>query len=109
MTISANLLHDYTVAVFRGAGLDAEDAHDVADHLVDANLLGMDSHGIIRVGEYLQCLDDKHVIANRHMKVVKDGGAFANITTLPAVTPASSKSVKVTLSSTEMNADEVIG
>jgi len=77
MTISANLLHDYAVAVFRGAGLDAEDAHDVADHLVDANLLGMDSHGIIRVSEYLQCLDDKHVIANRHMKVVKDGGAFA--------------------------------
>ena len=40
MTISADLLRDYAVAVFRGAGLDEEDARDVADHLVDANLLG---------------------------------------------------------------------
>jgi uncharacterized oxidoreductase len=77
MTISADLLRDYALAVFRGAGLDAEDARDVADHLVDANLLGMDSHGIIRVTEYLQCIDDKHVTANKRMKITKDGGAFA--------------------------------
>jgi hydroxycarboxylate dehydrogenase B len=77
MAINADLLRQYAVAVFRGAGLDPEDASDVADHLVGANLLGLDSHGIIRVTEYLQCIDDKHVVANQRMKVVKDGGAFA--------------------------------
>jgi hypothetical protein len=40
-------------------------------------------------------------------KVSKDGGALANLSTLPAVTPAASKMVKVTLSSTEMDADNV--
>jgi len=76
MTLSADVLRDYAVAVFRGAGLAAEDAADVADHLVEANLVGMDSHGIIRVTEYLQCIDDKHVVANRRASIVKDGGAF---------------------------------
>lgn len=40
-------------------------------------------------------------------KVSIDGGALANLTTLPAVTPASSKMVKVTLSAAEMNGDNI--
>lgn len=46
-------------------------------------------------------------IAAGDFKVSKDGGALANLTTLPAVTPAASKMVKITLSSTEMTADNV--
>lgn len=46
-------------------------------------------------------------IAAGDFKVEKDGGTAANLTTLPAVTPASGISVKVTLSATEMNADNV--
>lgn len=41
-------------------------------------------------------------------KVSKDGGAFGNLATLPAVTPASGRAVKVTLSTTEMDADNVM-
>ncbi len=40
-------------------------------------------------------------------KVSIDGGAFANLATLPAVTPAAGKSVKVTLSASEMNGDNI--
>lgn len=47
-------------------------------------------------------------IAAGDFKVSKDGGAFANLTTLPAVDPAAGVAVKVTLSSTEMNADSVV-
>ena len=46
-------------------------------------------------------------IAAGDFKVSKDGGALANLGTLPAVEPASSIWVKITLSSTEMNADNV--
>lgn len=46
-------------------------------------------------------------IASGDWKVSKDGGALANLSTLPAVTPASSKLVKVTVSATEMQADNV--
>lgn len=41
-------------------------------------------------------------------KVSKDFGAFANLTTLPAVAPASGRQVQVTLSATEMTADGVM-
>ncbi len=47
-------------------------------------------------------------LASGDFKISKDGGAFANLTTLPTNTPASSASVKIELSSTEMNADNVM-
>lgn len=46
-------------------------------------------------------------IAAGDFQISKDGGAFANLATLPAVTPASGVAVKITLSSTEMDADNV--
>lgn len=46
-------------------------------------------------------------IAAGDFKVQKDGGALANLTTLPSVAPASSIWVLITISSTEMNADIV--
>jgi len=46
-------------------------------------------------------------IAAGDFQISKDGGAFANLATLPAVTPASGIAVKITLSATEMNADNV--
>lgn len=52
-------------------------------------------------------LQSNPTIAAGDFKVSKDGGALANLSTLPAVTPASSKMVKITLSSAEMTADNV--
>jgi hypothetical protein len=46
-------------------------------------------------------------IASGDWKISKDGGALANLATLPAVEPAGSVLVTVALSSTEMNADVV--
>ena len=46
-------------------------------------------------------------IAAGDWKVSKDGGALANLTTLPVVEPASSIWVKIALSATEMTADSV--
>jgi hypothetical protein len=40
-------------------------------------------------------------------KVTKDGGAENNLTTLPVVQPASSTTVRLALSATEMTADVV--
>lgn len=46
-------------------------------------------------------------LAAGDVKVSKDGGALANLATLPTVTPAAGVMVKVTLSTTEMTADNV--
>lgn len=47
-------------------------------------------------------------IASGDFQVSKDGGAFSNLGTLPAVEPASSQMILIVLSSTEMNADSVV-
>lgn len=44
-------------------------------------------------------------LAAGDVQISKDGGAFANLTTLPTVTPALGKAVKVTVSATEMTSD----
>lgn len=46
-------------------------------------------------------------LASGDVKISKDGGATANITTLPTVTPASGARVKVTLSASEMTCDQL--
>src|SRR5881397_2851691 len=47
-------------------------------------------------------------LAAGDVKVSTDGGAFANLGTLPTVTPASGRGVKVTLSAGEMNGDNIL-
>jgi len=46
-------------------------------------------------------------IAAGDFQISKDFGAFANLATLPTVSPSGSSSVKVSLSSTEMTADKI--
>jgi hypothetical protein len=47
-------------------------------------------------------------LAAGDVTITKDGGAFANLTTLPTVTPAGGKSVKVTVSATETTSDNML-
>lgn len=46
-------------------------------------------------------------IAAGDWKISKDGGAFTNLTNLPTVTPAGGVAIKLELTSSEMNADNV--
>ncbi len=46
-------------------------------------------------------------IAAGDFKVSIDGGAFANLATLPVVTPAGGRAVKISLSAGEMNGDNI--
>lgn len=52
-------------------------------------------------------LQSNPTIAAGDFKVSIDGGAFANLGTLPAVTPTSGKAVKITLAASEMNGDNI--
>ena len=47
-------------------------------------------------------------IASGDFKISKDGGAFANLTTLPSVSPASGVQVLVQLSATECEASRIV-
>lgn len=46
-------------------------------------------------------------LASGDFKVSVDGGALANLTTLPTVTPTGGKGVKITLSASEMTGDNI--
>ena len=52
--VRSEILQRFVQCIFEQAGASADNAFAVAQHLVDANLAGHDSHGIIRVPEYLR-------------------------------------------------------
>lgn len=53
-------------------------------------------------------LQSSPTLAAGDVKVSINGGAFANLGTLPVVTPASTKAVKCSLAAAEMNGDNII-
>jgi hydroxycarboxylate dehydrogenase B len=55
-TFSAEALTHLAHSLFTAAGVPADDAAIVAHSLVDANLCGHDSHGMLRVPQYLDFL-----------------------------------------------------
>ncbi|MDP6041737.1 MAG: Ldh family oxidoreductase [Candidatus Latescibacteria bacterium] len=63
--------------VFKGAGLDDDEAHRVAHSLLLANLMGHDSHGVIRVVQYVQALKGGRVKAGQKIRVVREADASA--------------------------------
>ena len=58
--------------VFRATGSAEGEARIVGDHLVDANLAGHESHGVIRVSKYVDWHAKGMVIANQHAAIVRE-------------------------------------
>jgi LDH2 family malate/lactate/ureidoglycolate dehydrogenase len=73
--LTADELRDAATAVFRAAGARDEDAATVAAALVDAELCGHPSHGLIRVSEYLRQIRDGIIAPSAQPEIVEDHGA----------------------------------
>src|SRR5690348_95316 len=54
----ADILRDFTADVFRACGTPKGEAQIVAEHLITANLLGYDTHGVIRIPQYIEDIDN---------------------------------------------------
>jgi hydroxycarboxylate dehydrogenase B len=74
MNIDAVTLTNRVAAIFQSAGSRAGEAECVARHLVEANLVGHDSHGVIRVPAYVDWLRSGKVLANQQLRVVSENG-----------------------------------
>ena len=61
--------------VLERAGSEAAEAAQVADHLVDANLRGHDSHGVGMIPHYVHNITNGTASPNTGLSVVRDGGA----------------------------------
>ena len=75
-TLTAESLHSFACSLFEAGGVPADEADVVARNLVDANLCGHDSHGVIRVVQYLGAVADGRL---------KPGAAFEVVRETPAV------------------------
>ena len=60
-TIAASELEQFTARVFEATGSRSEEAARVAKSLVEANLMGHDSHGVIRIPEYVGRIESKDI------------------------------------------------
>lgn len=69
-------LRRFVRGIFEASGSQPEEAVIVADHLVDANLRGHDSHGSIRAAKYVGWVEAGQLLPNRHAEVVSDRGAL---------------------------------
>ena len=67
-------LEEYSAAILSAAGLPREDARLVAESLVDANLRGVDSHGVSRIPIYVRRLQLGLVNTRPDVRVVKENG-----------------------------------
>ncbi len=77
MKFQAQPLERLIAAIFAAAGSRTEEADDIAAHLVKANLVGHDSHGVIRTPIYIRWLREGKVFANRELKILFDSEAMA--------------------------------
>lgn len=74
--ISAGDLNEYIAEIFAKAGCNAVESARIADNLVEANLTGHDSHGVIRTPRYVQWLSEGKLLAGRETSTVSDAGAM---------------------------------
>ncbi len=77
MQVRHDRLTALTAAIFRAAGCEAPEADCIATHLVEANLVGHDSHGVIRVPHYVRWLREGKVLAGRTAEVVFENEVIA--------------------------------
>jgi len=73
--LSADRLRRLTSAILRRGGSAEPEAELVANHLVQANLAGHDSHGVGMMPAYVRHVQAGLVVPNTRVKAVKDEGA----------------------------------
>jgi len=69
-------LRQLAAGILGAAGSGSEEAQVVADHLVEANLRGHDSHGIGLIPMYIADRLAGHLHPNLHAELVRDDGPF---------------------------------
>ena len=77
MRIPADRLRRLVSAVFAAAGCGPAEHERIAHYLVESNLVGHDSHGVIRVSYYIDWLRAGSVVANQQPQVVFENDAVA--------------------------------
>ncbi len=79
MPIAASRLTAFTSAAFQRVGVPTPDADLVADTLVEADLRGVHSHGVMRLATYVRRVRAGIVPAAATVTITREGPAFAHV------------------------------
>jgi len=75
-TLNSEQLYALSARILHAAGVSEADAAIVADELRSANLVGHDSHGVMRLMQYVQMIQDGAVRPGGEFEIVRDGPAY---------------------------------
>lgn len=78
-TVKADQLRDFGSRIFKGLGVPNEDAELVSELLVEANLTGFDSHGVIRIPIYARGIKMGAVKPGAKIKIIRETPSTAAI------------------------------
>lgn len=99
-TFTAEQLQTIAVRVLQGAGAAAEEAQTVANELAGANLVGHDSHGVMRLKQYVDYIEQGHIKPGATVELVIDkpgiavldgGGNFGQVVATKALDIATAR------------------
>jgi len=77
--VAAAPLADLVAAVLRADGCAGAEARIVADHLVDADLRGHASHGVVRLPRYHAWIAEGRLVPNAPLSTLVDAGALLHL------------------------------
>jgi uncharacterized oxidoreductase len=77
MSIQSEGLKALTRAIFANTGSGDAEAAAIAEHLVEANLVGHDSHGVIRIPAYVEWVGDGKLVPNQSISVAFENDVVA--------------------------------
>jgi len=77
--IAADRLRVTVAGIFRGVGVPEGDAAIVADSLIEADLRGVSSHGVVRVPTYVTGLTSGEINPRPSLQLIFDGGSRATV------------------------------
>lgn len=73
MLISYTKLSDYCQSALKACGVSAADARTTAEVLINADMRGIHSHGVIRMLGYAQCLLSGGIKPNAQPRIITEG------------------------------------
>ena len=78
-TFEPRKLEEIAYKIFRAVGSPDETARTVAEHLVDANLTGHDSHGMIRIMQYITNIKEGHLSPDATPEIAQETPTTAQV------------------------------
>jgi LDH2 family malate/lactate/ureidoglycolate dehydrogenase len=76
-TLRKEILYEVTAAIVRASGAPDDLARQVADVLVDNHLAGHDSHGILRIPEYVRSVRKGEIVPTARPQILKETASSA--------------------------------